>query len=232
MQSHNDELQVDLNIETQPIIHQFNRLKIGIYDHWSLLCQCQGSIQYKNQTFDVNHQGAFEYARAINVPYLPICFYTYQLIQLKNKQQLLLVQLKNQFNQMIHSRMYLRSVDQEETIFIDEQVNVYVHRVYPKVTMPNQQEMYLPREFEWKVQHAEYDVHLYGQSRGDFKFGLGTGYVGSFCYQLTINNEVEEGSAGYCEYIDVRPLLWQEQNDAEKNNNKIANIAPIALKNR
>ena len=232
LQRNDDELQVNLNIETQPIIHQFNRLKIGIYDHWSLLCQCQGSIRYKNQTFEINHQGAFEYARAINVPYLPICFYTYQMIHLKNQQQLILIQLKNQFNQIIQSRMYLRSADHKPSIFIDEQVSFNVHRVYPKVTTPNQQEMYLPREFEWEVKHAEYDIHLYGRSRGDFKFGLGAGYVGSFCYQLTINNEVEEGSAGYCEYIDVRPLLWQEQNDDEKNNNKIANIAPIALKNR
>ena len=154
------------------------------------------------------------------------------MIQLKNQRQLIFIQLKNQFNQTIQSRMYLRSAHQQKTIMIDERVGFYVHRVYPKVTTPNQQEMYLPREFEWKVQHAEYDVHLYGQSRGDFKFGLGAGYVGSFHYQLTINNEVEEGSAGYCEYIDVRPLLWQEQNDDEKNNNKIANIVPIALKNR
>lgn len=54
------------------------------------------------------------------------------------------------------------------------------------------------------------------QSRGDFKFGLAAGYVGSFKYQLKINHHEEMGESGYCEYIDCRSLTWQEKINKKK----------------
>ena len=54
------------------------------------------------------------------------------------------------------------------------------------------------------------------QSRGDYKFGLAAGYVGSFQYQLSWNEQCLQGEGGYCEYIDCRPLKWQEKNQDEK----------------
>ena len=230
LRRNDDELSVNLHVYTHPIISRFNRLRLGIYEHWSLMCQCEGSIQYKNQNIEINHQGVFEYARAINIPYLPVCFYTYQIINLKDKRQLLLTQLRNHFDQVIQSKIYLRSLEQARTILLDEQVHFDVQRVYPKVKTPNHQEMYLPREFKWHVRSAEYCIDVYGQSRGDFKCGLAAGFVGSFSYQLKINDYEEEGIAGYCEYIDCRPLIWQESNIKNRNIEEMSYSSPIALK--
>ena len=112
----------------------------------------------------------------------------------------------------------------------DEKVLFKVHRVYPKVTTPNHQHMYLPREFEWQFSDGETTIQIQAQSRGDFKFGLAAGYVGSFNYQVKINDYEEEGTAGYCEYIDCRPLKWQEKKNEAKNTEQQLETAPIALK--
>ena len=45
----------------------------------------------------------------------------------------------------------------------------------------------------------------------DFKFGLAAGYVGSFKYQLKMDNYEEQGESGYCEYVDCRALKWQKK---------------------
>ena len=50
---------------------------------------------------------------------------------------------------------------------------------------------------------------------------MAAGYVGSFQYQIKINAREESGEAGYCEYVDCRPLKWQEKNKNEKILNKL-----------
>ena len=227
-----DELAINLNIHIKPIISHFTKLRLGLFDHWSLLCQCTGEVKYKGQVYAIDQMGSFEYARAINIPYLPLCFFTYQIINLQDKRQLLLAQIRNNFNQIVQSRIYLRDETSCSAVMFDEGVYFKVHRVYPKVTTPNRQEMYLPREFEWHFSNAETTIHIYAQSRGDFKFGLAAGYVGSFTYQLHINDYREEGSAGYCEYIDCRPLKWQEHKNEDRQPKKIAQMTPVTLKNK
>ena len=44
------------------------------------------------------------------------------------------------------------------------------------------------------------------------------------------NDYEEEGTAGYCEYIDCRPLKWQEKKNEAKNTEQQLETAPIALK--
>lgn len=224
------ELSVDLKISTFPILSSFLKLKLGLYEHWSLLCHCKGQIKYKGKVFNVDQQGSFEYTRAINVPYLPLCFYTYQIIDLKDQRQLQLIHLRNQFNQILQSKIFLKDFTQNKTECFETGVHFMVHRVYPKVSTPNHQSMYLAREFEWQWSNGAQHIRVYAQSRGDFKFGIGVGYAGSFNYQVEINEYLEEGSAGYCEYIDCRPLKWQERNSHEKLLEKLEHPFPVVLK--
>ncbi|WP_445116681.1 DUF6670 family protein [Acinetobacter sp. WZC-1] len=232
LQRQDEELSVYLNIRTQPVVSHFSRMKLGLFEHWSVLCQCRGEITYRHQRFQIDQAGAFEYARAINIPYLPICFFIYQIINLKDQRQLLLTQLRNNFNQVIQSRIYLRDLSTQTSELFDEQVYFKVHRVYPCVTTPNRQDMYLPREFEWSYSDGKRKIQVCGQSRGDFKSGLTAGYVGSFRYQLQIDDHQEQGVAGYCEYIDCRPLKWQEKNSKESKMAHLVQSAPAALKNK
>ena len=70
--------------------------------------------------------------------------------------------------------------------------------------------------FLGNVKNGKVIFELYGESRGDYKFGLAAGYIGSFRYQLSWNDQCLQGEGGYCEYIDCRPLRWQEKNQNEK----------------
>lgn len=127
------------------------------------------------------------------------------------------MQLRDSFNRILQSRLYLRDASNGTVQMFDQNVHFKVHRVYPKVKTPNGHSMYLPREFEWRYLGKDgYALSVQAQSRGDFKFGLAAGYVGSFKYQVKINNEEQEGESGYCEYIDCRSLRWQEKTNKQK----------------
>lgn len=225
-----DELSFDLKIQTTPIISHFTKLKLGIFNHWSLLCHCRGELSYKGQSYNIDEMGSFEYARAINIPYLPLCFFTYQIINLQNQRQLLLGQIRNNFNQIVQSRIYFRDAQTSIAEMFDEDVHFKILRVYPKVKTPNHQEMYLPREFYWTFQNGNRKIEIHAESRGDYKFGLAAGYVGSFKYCVNIDGIEETGESGYCEYIDCRPLKWQEKENDEKKADEAMNIMPCTLK--
>lgn len=230
LQRHDSELAVDLHIETLPVLSHLSKSKLGIYDHWSLMCRCQGQLIYKNQKFEIDQLGAFAFARSINMPYLPLSFMSYQVINLPQCRQLILMQVRNAFNQVMQSRLFLRDLNWEKSELFDEQVFFKVNRVYPKITTPNGQHMYLPRQFEWCLDHPQLKLHLVAESRGDYKFGLGAGYVGSFRYQLRLNDESIEGESGYCEYIDCRHLKFQEKMEQLKMKDALANTVPCTLK--
>ena len=231
IQRKDKELSFDLSITTSNIISYFTKLRMSLAEHWSLLCQCEGEIIYKEQKMAIRQMGCFEYARSINFSYLPLAFFTYQVINLKNNRQLLLAQVRDSFNGVLQSRLYLRDAKTGIAQMFDENVRFKVHRVYPKVKTPNGQIMYLPREFEWGYEGKDGTcISVQAQSRGDFKFGLAAGYVGSFKYQLKINHHEEIGESGYCEYIDCRSLTWQEKNKQEKMRDEFANSVPFACK--
>lgn len=225
------ELSVDLKIKTLPIISYFTQLRFSMAEHWSMLCQCEGVIQHQQQKYVIQGLGSFEYARSYHFPYLPLAFFTYQIINLSAERQILLAQIRDQFNRVIQSRIYLRDLKNQSNVLLDENVFFKVHRVYPCVTTPNGQTMYLPREFEWCCETKQgMKIWLRAQSRGDFKFGLAAGYVGSFSYEIKVNDQVETGESGYIEYIDCRRLCYQEQDKQQKLKNNLANPVPFMLK--
>ena len=225
------ELQLELDIETTSVTSHLIQLRLGLTTHWSALCKCKGELKYKGQLYHIDALGSFEYARSINFAYLPLAFFCYQVINLANQRQILFLQIRDRFNRVMQSRIYLRDLHTGQNRMFDEDVCFKVHRVYPSMMTPNGQKMYLPREFEWcYVDQAGNKINLQAQSRGDFKFGLAAGYVGSFCYQISIDGQVESGEGGYCEYIDCRALRFQEQNKSEKLLNDLANPVPILLK--
>ena len=225
-----DELSFNLNIQTNNLTSHLLNLKFGFVEHWSLVAQCEGEIKYKEQVFNIQHSGAFEYARLVNFPYVSYSFYTYQLIQLNPELQIIFSQSRDQLNHILQSRIYIRDSKTQSMKMLDRQVELNIHRVFPKITTINQQDMYLPREFEWLYQDDEIKINLQAQSRGDYKFGLGAGYVGSFAYQVQLNEDHYEGEGGYCEYIDNRPLKWQEIDKNLKMPSNSGNAVYILLK--
>ncbi|WP_151981280.1 DUF6670 family protein [Acinetobacter guerrae] len=230
IQRRDHELELDLKIQTTQNITHFVPLKWNLLEHWSILCHCEGRLKYQNQHYEISGMGSFDYARAANIPYLPLAFYTHQVINLNETVQVILSQVRNQWNQIIFSKFYLRCINGEK-LFADKKVHFHVHRVFPKITTPNRRQMYLPREFSWYIEengHAIFEMKA--QSRGDFKFGVGAGYAGSFRYRARFRNQDFEGESGYCEYIDIRPLNWQEKSQTQILADEFLQIQPCLLK--
>ncbi|MCU4379098.1 DUF6670 family protein [Acinetobacter haemolyticus] len=224
-----DELSCELKVNTFAEVENHSALQWGVADYWYTRCQCEGELVYKKQKYQIAAQGVLKHARAVHLPFIAFHFFTYQIIQVYAELQIILTELRNQWNQIIFTRIEVQ-YDQQPSILYNQNVSFDVMRVYPKVRTPNGRDMYLAREFIWQYQQGDQIVfQLHGQSRGDYKFGLAAGYVGSFNYQLFWNNEAYQGS-GYCEYIDCRPLHWQEKNKTEQIIDKIPHFQPYLCK--
>lgn len=224
-----DELSCQLKVNISTEIENHSALQWGVGDYWYVRCQCEGEIIYKKQKYQIEAQGILKHARAIYLPFIAFHFFTYQIIQVSADIQIILSELRNQWNNIIFSRIEIQSNEKESTLY-SQNVVLDIIRVYPKVHTPNAREMYLAREFIWQYQeNNEIIFHLKAQSRGDYKFGLGAGYVGSFNYELIWNNQDYQGT-GYCEYIDCRPLHWQEKNKTEQIIDRIAHFQPYLCK--
>ena len=224
-----EELSCQLTVNISADIENHSALHWGVGDYWYARCQCEGEITYKKQKYQIEAQGILKHARAIYLPFIAFHFFTYQVIQVNANLQIILSELRNQWNNIVFSRIEIQS-NEQRSILYDHQVVLDITRVYPKVQTPNGGEMYLAREFMWQYQEKNQIIfQLKAQSRGDYKFGLGAGYVGSFNYELIWNNENHKGS-GYCEYIDCRPLHWQEKNKSEQIIDQISHFQPYLCK--
>ncbi|ESK55469.1 DUF6670 family protein [Acinetobacter tjernbergiae] len=224
-----EELSCQLTVNIRADIENHSALHWGVGDYWYARCQCEGEITYKKQKYQIEAQGILKHARAIYFPFIAFHFFTYQVIQVSANLQIILSELRNQWNNIVFSRIEIQS-NEQRSILYDHQVILDITRVYPKVQTPDGREMYLAREFMWQYQEKNQIIfQLKAQSRGDYKFGLGAGYVGSFHYELIWNNENHKGS-GYCEYIDCRPLHWQEKNKSEQIMDQIPHFQPYLCK--
>ena len=228
---HDPELSFDMDIQSTHQISYFKRMQLGLYEHWSLLVRCRGQLSYQNQIYEINHLGSYEYARTVKLPYFPISFLVYQVINLENGCQLLLLQLRDRFNHILQSRLYLRDINLDHSQCFDQNVQFFIYRVFPCVKTPHGKSMYLLREFEWRSQNVDgAQISILGTCRGDYKFGLGEGYVGSFDYEIYINNQDEKGEGGYIQYIDCRGLKYQELDETERKENNLFNFDLISCK--
>ncbi|OTG89542.1 DUF6670 family protein [Acinetobacter sp. ANC 3813] len=230
LQRIDSELSFNLQIKSAGALCYYNKLRMNLAEYWSQLCECSGELTYKGQRSDIQQLGSLEYARVMSFSFLPIAFYTAQIINLSGKRQLIVMQTRDRLNRILQSRVYLKDLQQQHVWMSDEGVHFHIQRLYPAVTTPHYKRMYLPREFEWIIHNEKIKICITAKSRGDYKFGVGAGYAGSFSYQVKINDELEEGESGYCEYIDCRSLNWQEKNKKEKFFDELNDSAPIFLK--
>ncbi|MFX4774291.1 hypothetical protein ABTC11_20020, partial [Acinetobacter baumannii] len=76
--------------------------------------------------------GRFKHARALHLPFLSLCFYTCQIINLNETTQITLSQIRNQWNIILFSRLDIQELGKPAVTFTED-VNFHIHRVYPKV---------------------------------------------------------------------------------------------------
>lgn len=65
---------------------------------------------------------------------------------------------------------------------------------------PHGRAMPMPLSFDWTVGDL---LELRGSAAGDWHYGLGAGFVGTFDYAGTFDGRAIDG-VGYVEYIDLR----------------------------
>lgn len=187
-------------------------VKSAVYDHLSLLSTYSGFLTWKGERQTISGLCTFEYAASPS-PYLiqdkrlndalkiPLDFFTYQIINLDDRTQILLNDTRINGVKAV-SKAFLRGVDHYNTSYVAEfEVLTYQDEL---AIAPDGVTMKLPQTFAWKVYdqdrlilviHAEVDT--------PFTYGLGSGYVGGYVYSGQYNDQPISGR-GYIEYIDRR----------------------------
>jgi hypothetical protein len=201
--------ELDLSIRNTDRVAWF--FKSAVYDHHSLLSEYTGELRWQGNTTRISGLCTFEYAAGPG-PYqlrekplpealkAPVDFFTYQIINLDPRTQLLLTKF-GVLGVTAESRIYLRGLDRPATSHPAE-FEVLEDR---EAISPDGRAMRVPQRFRW-IAHDEYGalrLELEGRVDTPFTYGLGSGYVGGYAYAGTLEGEAIEGR-GYIEYIDRR----------------------------
>ncbi|ENC9896341.1 TPA: hypothetical protein SL686_006820 [Pseudomonas aeruginosa] len=195
---------LQLTLKATDKVANFASLIGGLYDHWSVLCQYRGHLERNGERSEIAGLCTFEYARAVNVN-LPFRFFTYQILNLDARTQVLLVEVLGPLGLEAQRRVYLRSLDDHGGVYL-RGFDFSVQRFAPTpVTTPNGTRMRLPQEFTWRVEDDDGNelITIRGDANGDFQYGLAAGYVGSYRYEGRFRGRPVSGT-GYIEYIDLR----------------------------
>lgn len=183
------------------------------YDHFSLLSEYRGQIDWQGAVMPISGLCTFEYAAGPSLYQLrrdplpeslklPIDFFTYQIINLDARTQLLLTQF-GAFGVTAESRLYRRGLDQPGS---DHPATFEALESRPEAAVsPDGRPMRVPRRLRWQARRADGSVLLdiEGQVDTPYTYGLGSGYVAGYAYAGRYDGRTIQGRA-YIEYIDRR----------------------------
>ncbi|ESK53608.1 DUF6670 family protein [Acinetobacter tjernbergiae] len=192
----------DLKLRATDKIAHFVKMMGGMYEHWALLCEYEGFVEQAGVKIEIKGLCTYEYARGINVN-VPIGFFTYQILNIDDKIQVLFVDTFGPLGVTLQSRVYVRSVDDHGGIY-SKGFKSIVHEYEPeRVTNPDGISMRLPHKFSWQVNDDKGNllIQIQGITNRDFKYGMAGGYAGSYQYNGIFRGKTIEGK-GYIEYID------------------------------
>ncbi|MCH7337917.1 DUF6670 family protein [Acinetobacter sp. NIPH 2699] len=198
------EFNFDLKITATDKVANFAELTFGLYNHWALLCQYEGYLEYQGKKTHVEGLCTYEYARAIDIN-LHMNYFTYHILNIDEKTQVLLVEVLGPLNLVLQRRVYIRAIDDHGSIH-SEDFKLEVHEFESQRSItPNGLSMRLPRTFSWSVndEKGKLLICIDGLANGDFKYGMAGGYAGSYQYKGTFRGQAVEG-IGYIEYLDTR----------------------------
>ncbi len=195
---------VELTLRATDKVANFAQLVGGLYDHWSILCEYEGHIEQAGVVTPVQGLCTYEYARAANVP-LPFKFFTYHILNIDERTQVLMVQVLGPMGMHVQRRVYVRTLDDHGRIYSQGfDFTVQELEAEPVVT-PYGAAMRLPKRFSWRVddERGRELIAIQGLANGDFNYGMAAGYAGSYEYQGRYKGKPINGR-GYMEYIDQR----------------------------
>lgn len=197
-------LKFELNLTATDKIAHFAKFKADLYDHWAILCQYDGFLEYNGQKTTINGLCTFEYARSADIN-LPFKFFTYQILNINASTQVLLVEVLGPLNTIIQRRAYIRSLDDYGQVYT-KHVKFTVYKLYDEVKVtPDGDSMRMPQFLSWRIHDDDNQELLVidGHSNNDFCYGMAAGFAGSYQYTGRYKGDKIQGNA-YIEYIDHR----------------------------
>jgi len=198
------EFNFELNIRATDKIANFALMTFDLYNHWALLCEYEGYLEYKGEKTKVKGLCTYEYARAVSID-LHMKYFTYHILNIDEKTQVLLVEVIGPLNLVLQRRVYVRSIDDHGAIYTKD-FKFHVTQFEPeRVTTPNGISMRLPQTFYWSVNDdsGQPFMNIEAVANGDFKYGMAGGYAGSYQYKGRFKGKAIDGR-GYIEYLDIR----------------------------
>lgn len=207
---HHREVEAELEFQASQSVSHFAHIP-GIYDHWSVLARCRGTIRHQNQTVDVDTLGTVEYATGTGLQslapgtrrHLPVSFFTYHVLNIDDTTQVLMGEVLAG-GLPIQRRVYVRRID-EDLGSVHRRGFDFSVSEYQTARTPAGQSMAVPARLHWHVldHQGEPLVAIDGVSNDDYAYGLGAGFVGSYDYTGSFRDRPVTGTA-YQEYIDIR----------------------------
>lgn len=199
----NPEFDLDLRVRATDKVSHFAKLRGGIYDHWSLLCQYEGAVTYRGDTTELSGLNTLEYARGVHVG-LPFTFFTYQIINIDDTTQVLMVEVLGPLGFPVQRAVYLRSLTDHGGTYEDN-FRFEVHLEPSPRRTPNGLSMHLASQVDWSVddEYGNTLVEIHGITNDDYVYGMAGGYVGSYKYTGRFRGEPITGT-GYIEYLGNR----------------------------
>ncbi|ENV36523.1 hypothetical protein F959_02470 [Acinetobacter venetianus RAG-1 = CIP 110063] len=204
-------LSFDFELDVSEHVSWF--IKTPIYDHFSLLANFKGQLEYEGQVTPAEGLCTYEYARAAGAHgvvkkllpeayKLPLDFFTYQIINLNETTQLLLTKA-DILGQPAAYSLHVRHTDKAAEIYTNVEFKVIAHQVDDYVS-PSGKKMRLPQLFCWSVKDASNEkvLEITAEIDSPFRYGHGIGYASAYTFRGEYRNNPIEGR-GYIEYVDV-----------------------------
>ncbi|MDH6282489.1 DUF6670 family protein [Prescottella agglutinans] len=207
---HHPEVGVELSLRATGTITRFFDIP-GLYRHWSLLCEYDGVVGETS----VSGLCALEYAcgagpHSLLPPSiatrakLPAQVFTYQIVNVDDRTQVLLTHVSGPFGTPVIRTAYVRTVDGGSHGYTTGCTFTVDRVADQRLRTPDGRTMTVPDRYRWRlVDEAGSEVlFLECEAAGDWAYGLGAGFVGSFRYTGQFGGDAIEG-VGYAEYVDA-----------------------------
>ncbi|WP_278315144.1 DUF6670 family protein [Lolliginicoccus levis] len=186
------------------------------YDHFSLLATVTGTLTDERGTTRISDLCTVEYARCMSPQALtprplpesaklPVDFFTYQIVNLDERTQLLLTDVQAAGSTACRLA-HLRSVDGPAEVHDDVTLEVLEHRPAPAID-PLGRTMRIPELMRWTVRSSDSDEivgKLLARVDSEPRYGHGRGYVAACTYEGEWRGRPIT-TTGYLEWIDCLP---------------------------
>jgi hypothetical protein len=203
------EAEVALDLDVSDVTTHFVRLP-GVYRHWSRLARAWGRVG----DVQIDTPCTVEYAAGVGLHSLldrrlpgrltlPSRFFTYHVLNLDDETQLLFTYVLGPAGIPVQKAVHVRSL-RTGAMSYRRGHSFVVHEYEPQPRRtPDGRSMRLPLRFTWRVDADGRPIEVQGKTNGDFAYGLGAGYVGTYDYDATFRGRTISGRA-YLEFIDCR----------------------------